>query len=247
MLRTAAWALLFVGLAAAAKDYCSLCKNHPMCMFKTNSPGKACRHYQGPAITKADKDLIVRLHNEYRNKVALGQEKRGKNGHAQPSAADMRKMVWDDETAAIAQRWANQCNYDHDKCHSTQLMVYPVDKIFSSAANQKGPNWPDVVKAWYEEVDLRDGNLNKQLFKWDSTFEDIGHYIQMVWAKSYAVGCGYSMYSTDGGSKANVHLVVCNYKPLGNNEGQYVYTVGKPASKCPAGTKQDSKYKGLCA
>lgn len=32
----------------------------------------------------------------------------------QPSAENMQEMVWDDELAAKAQQWANQCTFEHD-------------------------------------------------------------------------------------------------------------------------------------
>ena len=50
------------------------------------------------------KDAIVDKHNELRSKVANGQETRGVDG-GQPKAANMRKLVWNDELAEIAQRY----------------------------------------------------------------------------------------------------------------------------------------------
>lgn len=32
----------------------------------------------------------------------------------QPNAQNMREMVWDEELAAKAQQWANQCTFEHD-------------------------------------------------------------------------------------------------------------------------------------
>ena len=43
-------------------------------------------------VTQADKEVILKAHNELRRKVALGKEKRGING-AQPPASNMREMV----------------------------------------------------------------------------------------------------------------------------------------------------------
>ena len=53
---------------------------------------------------QAVKDAIVAKHNELRAKVANGKEKRGVNGR-QPKAANMRKLVWNDELAKVAQRY----------------------------------------------------------------------------------------------------------------------------------------------
>merc|ERR1711970_424124 len=77
--------------------------------------------YEGPAaqcgkegmifngLTQAGKDLILKRHNELRQKVAAGEEE------GQPGASNMRKMVWNEELATIAQRWADQCRSGHDK------------------------------------------------------------------------------------------------------------------------------------
>ncbi|CAG0883243.1 unnamed protein product [Darwinula stevensoni] len=53
-----------------------------------------------------------------------------------------------------------------------------------------------------------------------------GHYSQLVWASTYAVGCGYVAYG--GGNR----LYVCNYGPSGNSKGATVYGVGTPCTCC---------------
>ncbi|KAJ1530155.1 hypothetical protein ONE63_005086 [Megalurothrips usitatus] len=238
---------MLLGLTAAATDYCKLCSDHVLCKHPTSKPGAACKSY-GPTISNSDKDLIVRLHNEYRNKVALGQEKRGKN-HPQPSASNMRKIVWDNELATFAQRWADQCTFEHDTCHTTADGTVSGQNLLSGglAPNQKKPDWANAIKIWYDEVAARDGSLNTKPFKVDNTFMDVGHFTQLAWANTYAVGCGYSTYRAGSGSAPDTQLVVCDYKPSGNFEGDVVYEGGAPASKCPAGTSKDKTYPGLCA
>ena len=56
-------------------------------------------------LEQKEKVEIVDKHNELRAKVANGQEKRGVDG-AQPKAANMRKMIWNDQLAEVAQRYA---------------------------------------------------------------------------------------------------------------------------------------------
>ena len=56
--------------------------------------------------TQEDKDVILEKHNELRAKVANGQETKGVDG-GQPKAANMRKLVWNDDLAEIAQRWVH--------------------------------------------------------------------------------------------------------------------------------------------
>ena len=52
---------------------------------------------------KSEKQEIVNLHNKLRSKIAKGLETRGADGKAQPSAANMKKVSWDDELSTVAQ------------------------------------------------------------------------------------------------------------------------------------------------
>ena len=50
-----------------------------------------------------EKQTILQEHNRARQMLALGKVS------GQPAAMNMRDMVWDEELARIAQRWADQC------------------------------------------------------------------------------------------------------------------------------------------
>ena len=50
-----------------------------------------------------EKQQIVAKHNELRSVVAQGLESRGVAGKGQPSAANMKKMSWDDDLSDVAQ------------------------------------------------------------------------------------------------------------------------------------------------
>ncbi|KAE8740600.1 hypothetical protein FOCC_FOCC013879, partial [Frankliniella occidentalis] len=197
---------LLACVAAAENAYCKICKDHPLCKY-TTTPGAACKNYVAPRMSSSDKELIVRLHNEFRNKVALGQEKRGK-GNPQPSASNMRKMSWDDELATIAQRWADQCIFEHSTCMSTRKL--PPD-AFQSLDN-------DATVHGHRRIDIID-IMSSGRYVVEGTELGVtrrGHYTQVAWAETYAVGCGYSSYRAGSGNKPDTQLVVCNYKPSGN-------------------------------
>ena len=66
-------------------------------------------------LSAAAKSAILDKHNELRRRVAKGEETNGLNGVGQPAAANMKKMVWNAELEAVAQRWADQCKFGHDK------------------------------------------------------------------------------------------------------------------------------------
>ena len=57
-----------------------------------NTMGPACTTSYPIGISALEKQNIVGIHNDYRRRVASGQEPRGSTG-AQPSASNMREMV----------------------------------------------------------------------------------------------------------------------------------------------------------
>merc|ERR1711892_1003350 len=211
-------------------------------------------------FSPAGKDAIVNRHNERRQMVAAGLETRGN----QPKASNMRKITWDEELAAIAQRRADQCwgsgQYDgvyHDKlrrmCDGT-----------SSGQNSYGPRGaysspktmdnlmtygPRAVDMWYNEVG---GSIAGTNFDpaWIQSYErhsGFGHYTAVVWAETDRVGCGMVHYRKveDG---PYYTIINCNYATSGNYNGQPIYLEGEECD-CPAGTScgADANYNKLCA
>merc|ERR1719295_423836 len=104
------------GTTAASSSneaYCTLDSGHTMCKYQGPSGSCAAKTiFRG--LSQEGKRLILERHNELRRKVAKGQETGGINP-PQPAAANMRKLVWNTELEEIAQRWADQCTFGHDK------------------------------------------------------------------------------------------------------------------------------------
>jgi Cysteine-rich secretory protein family len=59
-------------------------------------------------VTSEERRLILEEHNYLRQTVATGHVP------GQPSAQNMQEMQWDNELAAKAQQWANECTFQHD-------------------------------------------------------------------------------------------------------------------------------------
>ena len=115
--------------------YCGISASHSLCQFRGPNP----RCYGGSAFASgldaADRDLIVSLHNGVRSRVASGHHP------PQPAGSNMRRLHWDDELAAAAQRWADQCvrpagrdaNRDVRRFAVGQN-VYEADTVFAAEA-----------------------------------------------------------------------------------------------------------------
>ena len=230
-----------VGEVPTNKQYCDASSDHTMCKYPGPSAECAAKT-TGKAFTVAGKKLILEKHNELRRKVAKGEEK---DAQQQPKASNMREMVWNDELAAVAQRWADQCEFGHDKNRKKLDGTYVGQNAYMSSSSRESDLDAIMLKmdkatlAWYNEVVTASFDPTSiKPFKFNY---GAGHYTQVVWAESEELGCGQVMFK-DGSWYNNI--VVCNYAKGGNMGGAAMYEEGDPCSNCPSGyTCNDS----LCA
>ena len=117
----------------------------------------------------------------------------------------VKKLTWSTEAAEHAQAWANNlasnsCGFEHSKDSNYG------ENLFKGT--QGAFDMVDAAKSWEEE---------KQLYKGEAinndNFNGVGHYTQMVWSRTKAVGCATSTCN-------NQITVVCNYTPQGNIIGE---------------------------
>jgi len=216
-------------------------------------PSHTLRKWSGPskkcaAITKfreftqAGKDKLVKLHNEYRQKIAAGKETEGNLEGVESS--NMRKVIWNDELAMTAQRWTDQCRWEHDKnrgmCDGTYVGQNGALASHSMTTGNDELNEWDDVSYWYKEVkrfNASDIELPVKII--------YGHFSQLVWANSYMIGCGITTFVEDQ-KPWMWSMTMCNYAPGGNGRSP-IYKVGKKCSECPEGTTCDTTYDALCA
>ncbi|KAH8349131.1 hypothetical protein KR084_006888 [Drosophila pseudotakahashii] len=183
-------------------------------------------------ITTEERSIILQEHNRLRQLVATGRYP------GQPGAENMREIVWDDELAARAQKWADNCQFRHDPHRTINrfTMGQNLAIIWSTAPlDADDGDFPSRIQSWFNEV-------QKYSFG-DAWSPKTGHYSQLVWGETSLVGCGYAEYKDS--SKYN-KLYVCNYGPGGNVVGYNPYEVGKPSCST-YGMKPSSRYQGLCA
>ncbi|KPJ02841.1 Venom allergen 5 [Papilio xuthus] len=97
-------------------------------------PSISCIKYDEKSkLTNEDTKSIVDRINSRRNFIALGRSKK------LPGAGNMRKIVWSDELAIFAQRWADQCDlsrpHKEDYCRN---LVQRLVCNFAPKGNVKG-------------------------------------------------------------------------------------------------------------
>merc|ERR1711970_192771 len=130
---------------------CSYPADHTMTVYP--GPADECGYeLKFTGLDEATKKILLDKHNELRQKVASGGEA------GQPGAANMRKLVWDDELATIAQRWTSQCIFEHDKvrdlCDGTVVgqNAYQSGTDYEYYDYNVNPEIGDAVQSWYDEV-----------------------------------------------------------------------------------------------
>merc|ERR1719244_281943 len=160
------------------------------------------------APSSSEQAEIVNLHNEMRRGV-------------QPTASDMLKMSWNREAASNAQKWANGCSMNPSPPSSREISTSGCGENLYMSSNKR--SWSEAIQSWYDEVeDYRYGvgAINGGM---------IGHYTQVVWYRSNAIGCGMA-YCPNSRYK---YFYVCQYCPPGNYQYKYPYKSGRTCGSCP--------------
>jgi len=203
-------------------DYCKL-EDHTMCKFL--GPSDSCNEMTiFRELSQIGKDAILDKHNELRRRVAKGEQA------GQPPAANMRKLVWNEELEKISQRWADQCIFGHDPVRS-KLNGTSVGQNAYWGGNTAEGSEADIknavanpTQAWFNEVTnpgFASENINPFVFNANGLQN--GHYSQVVWAKTEELGCGVVYYK---GEVYYETIIVCNYAQSGNYVGAVMYEEG---------------------
>ncbi len=94
--------------------YCPFSTENTMCLYC--GVGEACHEndaYFINGLNDTHLEFIVSEHNRLRSFVARGLQP------DQPAAANMTLLKWSESLAIVAQRWADQCTYQHDENRQT--------------------------------------------------------------------------------------------------------------------------------
>jgi pathogenesis-related protein 1 len=146
-----------------------------------------------------DAQIYVDAHNGVRAAV---QEPSGYSGSWQ----QIPNVTWSDEVATTAQSWANHLRDDLD-CGLMHAQGTGYGENLAAGTNVGAAR---AVSMWADEK-------ANYTYSPNYTFEnDTGHYTQIVWRKTKAIGCA----SAKCGSGS---VVVCRYDPPGNFLGQAPY------------------------
>lgn len=138
-------------------------------------------HKAKAGVSEDDIQTILRVHNEYRNRIASGKEK---EQYKFPSAANMMQLVWDQELADIAQSHANQCDFNHDCNNCREVDDFQVGQnLYQRKTSWLQPvaNWTKAIKSFYDEISFTPTKVKWQFplfpsFSHAKFFSHISHF-----------------------------------------------------------------------
>ncbi|XP_022825461.1 uncharacterized protein LOC111355668 [Spodoptera litura] len=238
----------FALAATSSVNYCGakMCggKNtHTFCQYP-EGPSPNCLGYIEAKLNIQEKARLLDRLNNRRNVVAMG----GMRGF--PSAGNMLKLRWVEELAREAQRWADQCRpprivEEHDACRD--LYSLTVGQCVASVVGESpGLRVESMVDIWYIQSMLYKGNSTFYVPPGNDT-RYYGDFAQIIWAKSYMVGCGRSRFMTSWqGRLRSVERLVCNIAPFGPHPTRSLWIPAAPTAACPYRAVRSSVWGGLC-
>ncbi|GAA6076234.1 peptidase inhibitor 16-like, partial [Tachysurus ichikawai] len=135
--------------------------------------------------------------------------------------------LWNDKLSEVAAAYAAKCIWNHNPKIK--------GKLGESIYMTLGPlivSHPFSV--WFDQ------NVNYNFYSHVCNAGKLcGGYTQMMWANTSFIGCAAQYCpSVSNFDAQNATMLVCNYYPPGNIEGQSPYKEGPPCTVCPEETQR---------
>ncbi|XP_075151229.1 antigen 5 like allergen Cul n 1-like [Haematobia irritans] len=264
--------LLYILTSVTSWEYCKpdihkkLCKSpliHTVCdpsMAFDNSVSMISNEFKAHVpITKKIKRIFLHIHNDYRNRVASGEEIRNGTTIAKfPKASRMRELIWDNELMYVAHIHTTQTRMGHDKCRNTQRFLNAGQNLGWKGTAYNVPiieMLNNSLLEMYMEKDLvpnpdeMASNYNSEVKK-----AHVGHFTAMINDRTSRLGCAISVGLNCKAQPPNdkiypwCYYLACNYDGT-NLLDTYIYEISakESASQCSDwGVRKSSNYKHLC-
>nr|XP_004227533.1 GLIPR1-like protein 1 [Ciona intestinalis] len=181
-----------------------------------NNPQPSVR--EATVMNEDEKLYALFMHNEAR-------------GRANPSASNMVRMIWDKALEQDAIEYSRKCIYEHDPDRS-------VGRKFNHVGENLYIGFPALGPKEFLKVSIDFWNNERFNYTFDTNECTLlcGHYTQMLWDDTFALGCGISLCNNiDAGDRVLDigQLLVCRYGPAGNINNRRPYVRGTYCAVCP--------------
>lgn len=161
-----------------------------------------------------------------------------------PIATNMAKLEWDNELADLSQFYSALCEGmpNEDRHDQSTEFDFVGENLAATTNYSANLNFTAIVAGWFE---------NKKFFNYytltctdaDGNEDDEGEgctrYTQLMWARTYKIGCGAfrceELRGFEDIEDESALFVVCDYGPGGGYIGEPPYQTGESTcSACPA-------------
>uniref|UniRef100_A0A336M212 CSON007727 protein n=1 Tax=Culicoides sonorensis TaxID=179676 RepID=A0A336M212_CULSO len=240
-------------------DYCKIekqkCKNigqHIGCSasgypFKKQSN---CTNIKQVKLSNRNKNYILKLHNNLRNKLASG------NIQKYPPASRMLEMFWDTELEATACLHVNYCIMEHDECRATPSYHYPgqnlrLTQYTNFLQTDIEMEFHNGIQEWFEEYKDVEPDIIEN-YERRLNHKQYGHFTLMSKENNERIGCCHITFERKSPNSKKIeygHMLTCNYLET-NVPFKMVYLTGKPSTRCKdhgSNYKPSKNYKNLCS
>jgi Cysteine-rich secretory protein family len=155
--------------------------------------------------------------------------------NSERAAVNVAPLTWNENLAAGAQTWATHLattgQFIHDPVNAVPKGPHGenIAGFFSDVSEPNGGQ-----SKWADEKSSYDGGPcgDPPVYRPSSCGKASGHYTQMVWQNTKAIGCGTA--PPNGQPAPGGHafsILVCRYDPPGNYAGQMPYPAAAPPSQ----------------
>ena len=137
-------------------------------------------------------------------------------GHSAARAeVGLPPLVWDDALAAAALAYARTLARTRQFRHAVQPRGVAAQGENLFTGTRGAYSYREMVDLWVAE---KKDFINRPTPNFSRTgrFGDVGHYTQIVWRSTRAVGCAHASNDRDD-------YLVCRYSPAGNVWGQTAF------------------------
>lgn len=128
-------------------------------------------------------------------------------------------LAWSPELAASALVWANRLAASSTLAHDRQRAYG--ENLWTNRAGVRTVG--SMIGGWsIEKVNFVSGTAHPNTSR-TGDWRSVGHYQQMVWSRTKAVGCAVARGATND-------FLVCRYWPIGNWRGQKPFDASRQAN-----------------
>jgi hypothetical protein len=119
-------------------------------------------------------------------------------------------LTWSPTLATSAQRWADQLVAENAFYHSDRTLRNGAGENLAAGGPPGAYTLTGLVDLWgAEQQYFIPGKPFSDAASNTGSWQDIGHYTQIIWRNTTSVGCGLA-------TNANGDILVCHYDPAGN-------------------------------